>query len=421
MENMSVVCSIPMSLEAFDDFSGNRELFGYHMKKFRGTAQKGTLEFFEQEGDASGEFLRELNACAATIGVEVNTFMNINYGEAAADAEEASSSIGDGDAENQVKHKDTFTRNAKGKANLRMIPYFMEEGRLGTLIIYRNGVRLEVAVPKGCALVCTDELLCKHDHGHGARGRSISIVMELCGELPPFATEAEMTASGEKQPTLPLREAFTPWKPVDEFLGEKLRNFCGGEGGVGSVERMALTRLAGPKEQGKRRPMKAMRELLKTKSEAEIIELARQRGLDMSELAARHGLISRVEASLRGGGPGKSADADDDDVVEVPPPGELAPAKENALLKRALEQQQAALAKAQADLADLETFDKLHSLKTRNPQQQAALDAVLQKGWAVNCSKAGASHARPAALATPRRPRPHAETTCRRDRALRAH
>ena len=127
------------------------------------------------------------------------------------------------------------------------------------------------------------------------------------------------------------------------------------------------------------------------------------------------------KASVRGGGPGKSADADDDDVVEVPAPGELAPAKENALLKRALEQQQAALAKAQADLADLETFDKLHSLKTRNPQQQAALDAVLQKGWAVNCSKAGASHARPAALATPRRPRPHAETTCRRDRALRAH
>ena len=97
----------------------------------------------------------------------------------------------------------------------------------------------------------------------------------------------------------------------------------------------------------------------------------------VSELAARKGLVSLVEASLT------SANADDDDDV-VPPPGELAPAKENVLLKRALEQQQAALTKAQADLANLKIFDKLHGLKTRNPQQQAALDAVLQKGWAVS-------------------------------------
>ena len=61
------------------------------------------------------------------------------------------------------------------------------------------------------------------------------------------------------------------------FLGEKLKGFSGGGGG-GSAYRLAVTLLAGGKQQGVRRKMKAAREQLVQMSEEQIMDLARARG-----------------------------------------------------------------------------------------------------------------------------------------------
>ena len=61
------------------------------------------------------------------------------------------------------------------------------------------------------------------------------------------------------------------------FLGDKLKGFSG-DGGGGSAWRLAVTMLAGGKQKGFRRKMKAAREQLMQMSEEQIMDLARARG-----------------------------------------------------------------------------------------------------------------------------------------------
>ena len=61
------------------------------------------------------------------------------------------------------------------------------------------------------------------------------------------------------------------------FLGDKLKGFCG-DGGGGSAWRLAVTMLAGGKQKGFRRKMKAAREQLMQMSDDQIMDLARARG-----------------------------------------------------------------------------------------------------------------------------------------------
>ena len=41
---------------------------------------------------------------------------------------------------------------------------------------------------------------------------------------------------------------------------------------------------------------------------------------------------------------------------------------------------------------DIGPFDKLHGLAARDPEQEAALQALLQQGWAANGKKGGAAN-----------------------------
>ena len=126
----------------------------------------------------------------------MNSFLNINGGDE-----------NQGEADNGKTHKDHFTEGA----SLRLISYYMIEGQVGCLTVYYLGHKFEIEVPKGCAVVCTKELLEKSDHAHTARGRCLSIVTEVDGQLPSGASEDEQREA--LQMPLPLLEVFPHWRP----------------------------------------------------------------------------------------------------------------------------------------------------------------------------------------------------------------
>ena len=120
----------------------------------------------------------------------------------------------------------------------------MIDGREGGLRVRRGAEELEIKVPRGCALYCTNEIL-QLEHAHGANGRCLSWVIEVSRPtMPTPATKQQKKEASEAQPSLPIREHLDDWKPESMFLGAKRKwGFLGG----GSVWRMAVAWVRGPR------------------------------------------------------------------------------------------------------------------------------------------------------------------------------
>ena len=134
------------------------------------------------------------------------------------------------------------TEGPTGSPNTgRVLSYYMQAGKRGSLRLRRDGAEVEICVPPGCALYCTVELL-ELEHAHGINGICISVVSEVSRAMPSSATDAEITAASQ-QP-LPFTQHLEPWAPEEFFLGPKRK---WGQTGVGSTRRCAVAHLRGPK------------------------------------------------------------------------------------------------------------------------------------------------------------------------------
>ena len=208
----SIIVAPVMSGEALEQLADCAWLAGHHEAKDRGCFQSDLLDEMAEDGNEIGSFLRGLRVWSEKLGKYVNCFANVNHGETA----------NTGEADNGKEHTDKFTKDA----NLRLINYYMTTGETGCLTVIFLGHSFDIDVPKGCAVVCSKALLEKCKHQHGARGRSISIVTELNGKMPPDASEDEQCEAGARQVVLPLRETFSPWQqcqPVKHVVNHRSR------------------------------------------------------------------------------------------------------------------------------------------------------------------------------------------------------
>ena len=195
----SIIVAPVMSVEALEQLADCAWLAGHHEQKDRGCFQSDLLDEMAEDDNEIGSFLRGLRVWSEKLGKYVNCFANVNHGE----------KNNTGEADNGKEHTDKFTKGA----NLRLINYYMTEGETGCLTVIFRGHSFDIDVPKGCAVVCSKALLEKCKHQHGARGRSISIVTEVNGKMPPDASEDEQCEAGAGQAVLPLCETFSPWQP----------------------------------------------------------------------------------------------------------------------------------------------------------------------------------------------------------------
>ena len=188
-----------MPAAALEEIEQCCSFFGHQEAKDRGTAQADLLADMSEDNNKVGLFLREHLSWSEKLGAYVNRIVNINGGEA-----------NNGKADNGKTHTDRFSK----PANLRVLSYYMTHGQTGCLTVSVRGHSFDINVPKGCAIVCSKELLEQCNHSHGAHGRCVSIVTEVKGDrLPPDATEDERHEAAAAQEELPLLELFPTWLP----------------------------------------------------------------------------------------------------------------------------------------------------------------------------------------------------------------
>ena len=158
-------------------------------------------------------------------------------------------------------------------ATHRLVSYYPLHDKNGSLRARDEDDEVELTVPTGCAILCSNQLLEQFQHAHGVNGFCISIVSELkCDTMPAAATQAEIAEAAARQPPLPLAEFLHPWVPEAMFMGDKLN---WGHGGGGSRERLVMSLLRGPKRgRGHKRDMSkaAARALVNDMTDEELEE-----------------------------------------------------------------------------------------------------------------------------------------------------
>jgi hypothetical protein len=248
-ENHVLIEQPAMDNETFEALIGVSDLAGHQKGKDRGTFQSSTLDMLAADSTSPiGAWLERIESCAAgPDGEVVNKFFNINGGRY-----------------KKGVHKDKFTRGATG----RVICYLMQKGQTASLRVLRDDMEFEIEVPEGCAIYCTQALLEKCDHAHGANGVCISGVLEVSRVMPVGASAAAIAEASAAQPALPFH-VLMPWEPENRFFGDVL-DWCYSPG---SVEKCAVAYLRGPKL-GRGRPRKmtaaAARELVDAMTPAEL-------------------------------------------------------------------------------------------------------------------------------------------------------
>ena len=243
--NMRIVPAPPLSAKAFEQLMEHKELAGHQVSKDRGTFQSTTLDALAETPDELGDAIEERLRCAegSDGGCVINYFLNINGGRGNAVDDETTTdqlpSVGGW-------HRDRPSKGPLGRPNTgRYLFYDMIDGREGGLRVRRGAEELEIKVPRGCALYCTNEIL-QLEHAHGANGRCLSWVIEVSRPtMPTPATKQQKKEASEAQPSLPIREHLDDWKPESMFLGAKHK--WGLHMGGGSVWRMAVAWVRGPR------------------------------------------------------------------------------------------------------------------------------------------------------------------------------
>ena len=239
-----IVPAPSLSRRAFEQLMEHKELAGHQVSKDRGTFQSTTLDALAETPDDLGNAIEERLRCAegSDGGCVINYFLNINGGRGNAVDDETTTgqlpSVGGW-------HRDRPSTGPPGRPNTgRYLFYDMIDGREAGLRVRRGAEELEIKVPRGCALYCTNEIL-QLEHAHGANGRCLSWVIEVSRPtMPTPATKQQKKEASEAQPSLPIREHLDDWKPESMFLGAKRKwGFLGG----GSVWRMAVAWVRGPR------------------------------------------------------------------------------------------------------------------------------------------------------------------------------
>lgn len=289
----SIIVAPVMSVEALEQLAECAWLAGHHEKKDRGCFQSDLLDEMAEDDNEIGSFLRGLRVWSEKLGKYVNCFANVNHGE----------ETNTGEADNGKEHTDKFTKGA----NLRLINYYMTEGETGCLTVIFRGHSFDINVPKGCAVVCCKALLEKCKHQHGAHGRSISIVTEVNGKMPPGASKDEQCEAGAGQAVLPLRETFSPWQPsqpVRHVVNHRSR----GPPACLAAQPACSPRHIGPPLQtrGPSHPLQAGRDV--PGRQAEGLQRRRRLGVEAGGDDARGRQAEGLQAQDEGGA--RAADAD---------------------------------------------------------------------------------------------------------------
>ena len=272
-------------------------LFGHHIDKDRGTMQSTTMDTIEAGADDYATFIKTQRECVADAahGTLLNDFFNINHGMGAAkptkkrkksqEVSDEATNGGDGGG----WHRDNPSQGPTGSPNTgRVLSYYMQPGKHGSLRVRADGFEYEINVPSGCSVYCTNALL-EEEHSHGINGICISIVSEVSAtRMPTPATQEEIAkaAAAQAAEPLPFLQHFGKWKPEDWFLGPKRK---WGQLGVGSVWRLAMAWLRGPRlGRGNTRAMSKdkARETLRAMSKEELLLTAAKQGSKIGKLSS---------------------------------------------------------------------------------------------------------------------------------------
>jgi hypothetical protein len=160
----------------------------------------------------------------------------------------------------------------------------MDGDKEGALLLIIGECRLEVRVPRGCSLCCTQAVLA-NKHAHASPGRNVSYVKEVrCvegGEVVGM-TEAEVKAASEQQPLLSFDKWLPIWNPDALFKGSPSR-YSGSFWTPGSLKKIAVMMLVGKKRDGRRTGLKAIREEVDAMTHDQLLEIARPHFVAMGE------------------------------------------------------------------------------------------------------------------------------------------
>ena len=248
---VSFVAQPPMSLAAATQLVSKRADLGKNPSKARGVGQNTLMDTWAASGGALGSFMTAVNASMAGHGAVVNKFMGLNNGELPQSSWHTDLTLGWG--ANEPTH--------------RLVANYNDgEGGIGIAFRWKAAPTVVVVVrtPPGCAPALLRSLMTNPEveHAHFGSGRiNVSFIYDvrvrdggsIVGLTAPQIAAAAVTH-------VPLNFGALFVFDYDDFKGAWRKGGIGG----GSVRRLAVAAIAGPKQggRGSRRkvPLKVARE-----------------------------------------------------------------------------------------------------------------------------------------------------------------
>jgi hypothetical protein len=241
-KNYSLTALPPMSQAVADELETTWfPKFGFQKAKQRGTAQPPLVLEMSKDPGVVGVFMRSVFEWVRTQGGVGSRgfFFSYNRGNAPG-------------AEPTGWHVDNFTEPVEGQHTVgRLVCYWGQESA-ALALRDADGSQATITIPPGAGLFASSELLSTGscEHAHASTGVGYTMVIDVRGsedgapfQLPPSASAAALSAAASAQPRLTL-SAFNP----AIFKGP---NRMWGQTGGGSIWRLCMSKVWGPK--GKRR------------------------------------------------------------------------------------------------------------------------------------------------------------------------